>query len=253
MRLLLPSATARGRVALASGALAIGALLLTTLAAAQTKPLPCPDFGERVDWQRRLRGFAGGGQTDQTYAAPRPELRDYQIFRDASENLLVSYRGGLRLELSHPTGLSFRGGADYHVYRSRTRVGRVDGPGRDNTHQTLAPTLGLGFHRWFGPVAPYAFAEGGYELRVATDGVLNAPQLPDPALPIAAFDSEPYIARAPGLQYGATVGLDVAVGPAWFAGASASYTQLAGLGSDAEPLAYDQTALTAAVSLGLRF
>ena len=238
---------------LATAALAAVIGLATAMpAAAQSRPIPCPDFADHSSWSWRLRAYAGGGQTDQTYVRPARELQAYRLLRDATEDLLVAYRGGLRAEVSHPTGLSARAGADYHVYRTRTSRGRPGGFEVDNRHQTLAPTLGVGFHRWFGPVAPYAYGDIGYELRVATTGALNAPLRPDQPLP-TAVDSEPYIARAPGFQYGGTVGLDVALGEAWFAGGSVSYTQLNGLGSDEDPLDYDQTALTAAVSVGLRF
>ena len=271
-------------------ALCAAFLCAVTAALAQSSPIPCPDFGSAGPaWEWRLRAYAGGGQTDQDYAVPEALLIPYRGIRDASEELLITPRGGLRAEVSHPSGLSARIGVDYHLYRTVTRASRLVSAEADslvevrtptgelirtdtfrvaaveqteiyNRHQTVALGGGIGFHRWFGRVAPYVYAEVGYEFRVATRGALFAPALTpnpnDPADPTLAFtlvESEGFIAEAPGLQYGGTAGVDIALGDAWFVGPSVSYTVLAGLGSDAEPLAYEQTALTAALSLGLRF
>ena len=266
--------------------LVLAGALLPTAALAQKQPaaIPCPDFGDGPAWDWRLRAMGGGGQTTQEYDMPDSALVAYRNLRDGTEQLLITPRGGLRLEMTHRSGLSLRLGGDYHLYRTITRNTSTSGPPTAelvevrtpdgvlirtdtvftasqttseiyNRHHTLALTGGVGFHRWFGRLAPYVFAEAGYEFRVGTRGALPLPALPgtDPASGAVLVDSEPLIAKAPGFQIGGTVGLDYALTGAWFVGPSVSYTALGGLGSGAEPLGYDQRALTAAVNVGLRF
>ena len=253
--------------------LSVSLAFVFAAALAHAQSVSCPDFGPGAlaeTW--RLRFFGGGGSTDQEYDTADTLVAPYRLLRDATEDLLITVRAGVRAEISNAAGLAARFGLAYHGYRSTTR-GQVGIPVRaggtavvvtetlefDNRHHTLAPTLGVGFHRWLGRVAPYVYADVGYELRVETTGALNVPRLPDPQSPdpftpvFRPANSEPLIARAPGFQYGGTVGLDLAVGRAYFVGGSVSYVRLAGLDGEVDLLRYRQTALSALVNVGRRF
>ena len=145
------------------------------------------------------------------------------------------------MELSHRSGFTARIGGTYRLYRSVTRV-RSAGPvtfdslrevrtptgvlirrdsvfsqdiaesERYNRHQTATVVGGVGFHRWFGAVAPYAFVEVGYEVLLATRGEVAFPQFADPTQPVLLVPTEPLIAAAPGVQVGGTIGVDIAFG-----------------------------------------
>ena len=246
-------------------------------------PIPCEDFRNRGDgWGLRVRAFGGAGPTEREWdylEGVNPALDAYYIERDSVEELQLDIVGGLRVAASHGSGFAVRLGLDYQMYRSRvdfagnrstsTTIEEVRAPSGAlirtdtvvstqvvertvyNRQQTLTLVGGVGFHKWFGSVAPYVFAEAGYEILVGSRG--SYPVLPQGETIELPDDDREFIAERPGLRLGGTVGLDIALGERWFVGPSVSYQVLGGLRGAGDPLSYDQTMLSGALNVGLRF
>ena len=239
--------------------------------------IPCADFGTRGSWALGLRGFAGAGpsgrslDTDDTRPA-------YFLLRDSTERRQLSVHAGLRVEAVHTNGLFVRAGIDYAMQRSRldllgaTRVDtaltqvrnpvtgaviRVDTTTTitetstvvHNRHQTLGFTGGLGFRKTFGAVSPYVVGEAGLELLLATRGKLISPaeELVD-----LADDERGWITERPGLYYGGTVGVDVALNDRLELGLSGHYDRRGRLSGIADPLRDERTALYGALNVRYR-
>lgn len=273
--------------------LLIAAALAVVAASAQgpTRPdreqgaFACPDFTSAADARQLRLVAAGGPRLDRRTLTPRVALggllAPYARDRDAAEELLTGYAGGLRAELDLWRGLYAGLGVAYDLYLAEALVpGPVqvtsepvpvftdDGQVliRTDSLQTrfrenlraanrvhvLTPAASVGYRHAGGRLAFSAAAELGYGFLVAARGATLSPaSLATDAPPPQALDAPGWLAEQPGLRYGGRLGLDLALTPRL--GLVAEATALAGvsLAGPADPLVDAVTRLSA--DLGLRY
>ena len=196
--------------------------------------------------------------------------------RDTIESNQPDVTAGLAYEQTHLKGMRLRVEVGYQSYHRRARftgpiirettlrevidpttsaVTRVDTLARayrvrstrQNQHQTLTFGLAAGYalptrSAW----RPYALAQAGYEVTVASRGSLLDLDGREVRLD---GDGTEWVSPRPGLRLGGTIGVDLAAGPRWLVGLSGTYARTGDLTGADDPLRSRSEAFGAALNV----